>query len=372
MSDRNDKARTAEAVELMSAFAVCNFLGLARVTGDDHYEQLALRLVDGVHHELGRHRSDDRRHGWISGLSDEEGEAHPTAGGLRIGKPLPERGATEALDPDLEWDRDGQYFHYLTKWMYALDQVARFTRDPKYSRWARELARTAHRAFVYGPPAEGPMDSWRARPRRMFWKLSIDLSRPLVPSMGQHDPLDGFVTSVQLDVTASSIDPSSSPRLEAETADFARMLDPVDLATSDPLGLGGLLVDACRLVQLDGAEDLVDALIAAAVRGLEHCRWRMDLRAPAEHRLAFRELGLAIGLAGVPLLQQSAHRLVPPARARLAQLAGGLTLREAIESFWRRPEHRRTATWSEHADIDDVMLATSLVPDGFLLLGSAP
>lgn len=378
--DDSDEARTAEAVELMSAFAartgltsgapqrrylwtdafaVCNFLGLARVTGDARYEQLALRLVDAVHHELGRHRSDDRRRGWISGLPDDEAEAHPTVGGLRIGKPLPERGPSEPIDPDLEWDRDGQYFHYLTRWMYALDQTARFTRDPRYSRWARELARTAHRAFTHGPPDD----------RRMVWKLRIDLSRPLVASMGHHDPLDGFVTCLQLDATATSLDPSSSPRLEAEASDFARMLDPGDLATSDPLGLGGLLADAYRLVQLEAAPDLVEALLAAAVQGIAHCRWRMDLRAPAEMRLGFRELGLAIGLAGVARMEAAAHTLATPARARLAELVCELPLREAIESFWRRPEHRRTATWLEHADINDVMLATSLVPDGFLVLG---
>ncbi|MEN8259441.1 MAG: hypothetical protein ABFS02_02445, partial [Pseudomonadota bacterium] len=72
------------------AFAVCNFLGLARVTGEKRYAEMTLRLVDRVHHTLGRHRGDDSRKGWISGLSEQEGEAHPTRGGLRIGKGLPE------------------------------------------------------------------------------------------------------------------------------------------------------------------------------------------------------------------------------------------------------------------------------------------
>jgi hypothetical protein len=111
-----DNARTSQAVELMTrfayrtslssdqtarrylwtdAFAVCNYLGLSRATGDGRYQELALRLVDQVHHELGRHRRDDSRTGWISGLSDVEAEAHPTRGGLRIGKQLPERAATE-------------------------------------------------------------------------------------------------------------------------------------------------------------------------------------------------------------------------------------------------------------------------------------
>lgn len=39
-----------------------------------------------------------------------------------------------------------------------------------------------------------------------------------------------------------------------------------------------------------------------------------------------------------------------------------------IESFWRTPEHRRARSWSEHRDINEVMLATSLAPEGFLVL----
>ncbi len=344
------------------AFAVCNFLGLARATGDDRLQHFALTLVERVHHELGRHRPDERRAGWISGLSEEQGEDHPTAGGLRIGKPLPERTPSEPIDPDLEWERDGQYFHYLTKWMHALDRVARSTGRPRYGRWARELAHTAHRAFVYGPPHD----------RGMVWKLSIDLTRPLVPSMGQHDPLDGFVTSIQLDATAQLLEQSSDPQLRTEIADYGTMIASERLVTSDPLGIGGLLLDASRLVQLDTEPELVSALLAAAVRGLEHCRWRMDLKAPADHRLAFRELGLAIGLAGVPIIERFVNRLAPAARARLDDLAPHMPLCDAIESFWRRPEHRQGATWTEHADINDVMLATSLAPHGILVLGPEP
>jgi hypothetical protein len=85
---------------------------------------------------LGSHRPDDDRTGWLDGAS----AAHPTRGGLRIGKHLPERGAGERLDERLEWDRDGQYFHYLTKWMHALDQVSASTGDPRFRVWARELA----------------------------------------------------------------------------------------------------------------------------------------------------------------------------------------------------------------------------------------
>ncbi len=283
------------------AYAVCNFVTLGE-------RGLALELIDRVHRVLGR--------------GDAE---HPTRGGLRIGKPLPERAAGEPLVERLEWDRDGQYFHYLTKWMGALDAAAHGTDDEKLARWARELADTAHRAFVYGPPGH----------RRMYWKMSIDLTRPQVASMGHHDPLDGYITCLQLG-------------LDEAAADYRTMIDPHGLATADPLGLGGLLYDAYRLTRIDRDRPLRDALLAAARVGLEHYAVQPDLRLGAEHRLAFRELGLAIGLA-------AADQIGAKPVARYAHV------RAAIEGFWRDPDHRRSRTYREHEDINDVMLATALI-----------
>src|SRR5688572_29424758 len=93
------------------AFAVCNLLALRRATGIRDYDDLARRLVDAVHNVLGRHRADAPLTGWLSGFEENAGEAHPTIAGLRIGKPLPERPRGQPLEPDIEWDRDGQYFH---------------------------------------------------------------------------------------------------------------------------------------------------------------------------------------------------------------------------------------------------------------------
>jgi len=115
------------------AFAVCNFLELFERTGDQGYRVYATELIDQVHSVLGRFRRDEGRAGWISGLNDETGRNHPTAGGLRIGKPLKERGVDEVIDEQLEWDRDGQYFHYLTKWMHALCQAAFVMRSSELS-----------------------------------------------------------------------------------------------------------------------------------------------------------------------------------------------------------------------------------------------
>ena len=41
---------------------------------------------------------------------------------------------------------------------------------------------------------------------------------------------------------------------------------------------------------------------------------------------------------------------------------------DPIEAFWRDPANRRSNTWTEHRDINEVMLATSLAPDGYLML----
>jgi len=47
---------------------------------------------------------------------------------------------------------------------------------------------------------------------------------------------------------------------------------------------------------------------------------------------------------------------------RLAPLA------EIIEAFWLEPANRKTQSWMEHGDINMVMLATSLAPDGYVTL----
>ncbi len=355
------------------AFAVCNYLGLARTTGEQVYTERALQLVERVHHTLGRYRDDDPRSGWISGLAEDEGNRHPTLGGLRIGKKLPERDAHEPYDERREWDRDGQYFHYLTRWVHALDQVTRATLRPHYNTWARELAATAFQAFAYQP-------SSAAEPRRMFWKMSIDLTRPQVASMGQHDPLDGYISNLQLQSTTTALSsPVAGPNLDNITRQYATMMRGGEWATADPLGIGGLLVDAWRVQQLiqQGATpegQLPGRLLEAALAGLQHYARSGESDLPAGTRLAFREVGLTIGLHAVERMQQASDHATqrdttsPQSRTRLEALVRYLPLSDIIETFWRNPEHRRAPSWTEHQDINEVMLATSLAPDGYLQL----
>ena len=345
------------------AFAVCNFLGLARQTGEDRYLRFARELVDQVHHVLGRHRDDDPRQGWISGLPEEEGERHPTRGGLRIGKPLNERGPDQPPDSQLEWHQDGQYFHYLTKWMHALYRMGQETGEHRFQHWAAELAATAHKAFSYRISSGGP--------KRLVWKMSIDLSRPLVSSMGQHDPLDGLITCLELQ-TAAGFEPADGTDLTAAIADMTQMCSQARWATDDPLGIGGLLDDATRLGELIFERgmvrhELLHHLLVEAERSLRGLDWSILLSRSVGHRLAFRELGLAIGIHGLPRI----GRLVGPKRV-LATLSDGLQqyqpLAEQIEAFWSDPAHRLSRTWIDHRDINMVMLATSLAPESYLQL----
>ncbi len=344
------------------AFAVCNFIALAEHTSDTAYLDSARVLIDAVHQALGSYRDDDSRRGRLSGLAGTDAQNYPTVGGLRIGKALAERGKTEPYDEQKEWDRDGQYFHYLSKWMHALDTMARAVGEVKYNRWAVELAKTAHRAFTFTAP-DGT--------RRMYWKMSTDLTRPLVSSTGQHDALDAYITYLELSVTASSFGDDAGLAQEMEEA--AQMAEAMPLHTDDPLGLGGLLFDAARVTQLVATAQLplrglLRAVLEAVYDGTETYLRGDALRYAAQHRLAFRELGLSTGLHAVSLMETLNTSVLhnDVLAEQLDALRAFAPVAETIELFWLRSDHRRTPLWHEHEDINDVMLATSLLPDGFL------
>jgi hypothetical protein len=336
------------------AFAVCNFLGIHRRTGKAEFLEFALRLVDQVHHVLGRHRDDEVRRGWISGLAEADGERHPTRGGLRIGKPLPERRVGVPLDPDTEWDRDGQYLHYLTQWMHALHRVAQDTGNLVFDDWAVELARAAHAAFATVRSPAGIA--------HLAWKMSIDLRRVLVPSMGQHDAIDMLACCLELQ--------ADRPVLEREIAEVQSLAEAGQFETGDALGVGGLLISACRLASLAEREQFVgevflQSLFHAARRSLDTLA-RADFGSgPAESRLAFRELGLAIGLQAPARLHEKSLSCVW-LRDALDAMEKYTYLVARIESFWSEAAHRRNRSWTRHRQINDVMLATCLQPDGYL------
>jgi hypothetical protein len=353
------------------AFAVCNFIELSRRTGDPQYMELALKLVDQVHQTLGRHRKDDNGTGWISGLDEQEGNRHPTKGGLRIGKEMKERGPSEPYDERMEWNRDGQYYHYLTQWMHALNCVTRLTGDQIFNTWAIELAQTAHAAFTHDAPSGGR--------KRMYWKMNIALSHPLVTSMGQHDPLDGYVTYHQLQATASAHEMRSATVLRSEIADMEKICRRRNWATDDPLGLGSLLCNGYKVAQMIVSGHFEDHyifkdLLSASLQGLSFLSKTNHFDLPLAFRLPFRELGLTIGLKALKRLQlllaEKAHFF--DRKAPLADLMDLLMestpLIERIQGDWIEDRNRKIDVWTEHQDINMTMLATSLAPEGYLTL----
>ncbi len=84
-------------------------------------------------------------------------------------------------------DRDGQYFHYLAMWLYALAVLGRF--NSEYRERGVALARDIHRPFVV--PGRG-----------VLWKLKEDLSGPYPGyGFGALDAFDGYVSYRLLDET---------------------------------------------------------------------------------------------------------------------------------------------------------------------------
>ncbi len=343
------------------AFAVCNLLELYRQKGEEEYLHLARQLIRQVHLVLGTYRYDDTRTGWISGLAEEEGAKHPTIGGLRIGKRQAERGVNDPYDEHLEWERDGQYYHYLTKWMHALLCMSLATREQRYHRWAIELASAAYHKFSYQPHPQAA--------KRLYWKMSTDLSYPLVSSSGQHDPLEGLLIYCELEALRQP----DFPSLNNEIQELSKMCRGRKWFTLDPLGIGALLEYCYRGAQLLVRDALPDAsllweVMNAAVSSLDAISYH-DWSGPARLRLAFRELGLAIGVQAIrelivftpqhPLL----HQLF---RAQVNALSEIVNKFPKLERFWLNLNHQKNTTWTEYADINSVMLVTALLPHSYL------
>ena len=98
------------------------------------------------------------------------------------------------------------------------------------------------------------------------------------------------------------------------------------------------------------------------------------MRLPVGYRLAFRELGLSIGLRAVEKIRELIEQNSTPLRNKrslnslLNSLGRHAGLREIIERFWLEGTNRKASSYTAHHDINQVMLATSLAPNGFLEL----
>ncbi len=131
------------------AFGVLLYLSLHRETGEARWLDAAEQLVGEVERVLGR------KHG------------------LRIGEAP---------------DRDGQYFHYLAMWLFALAKLGE--QKPEYRARGIAIARDVHAAF-FVPGV------------RVMRKMKHDLSGPYPRhGFGALDAFDGYVSYRMLDEEA--------------------------------------------------------------------------------------------------------------------------------------------------------------------------
>jgi hypothetical protein len=162
------------------AFGVVLLVSLRNQLADDRFLQQAEWVVGEVDRVLGRPR------------------------GIRIGQ---------------QPDRDGQYYHYLAMWLFALWRLGRL--KPQYHERALELARTIHPRFVI--PGVG-----------VHWKMLEDLSGPYPGfGLGALDAFHGMVVYRLLDA-------------EGLAAEIGQMRELVEqsyprLRVTQDLGLGMLL-----------------------------------------------------------------------------------------------------------------------------------
>lgn len=328
------------------AFAVQSFFGLSHALDSEAYKQQALKLIELVHEHLGKYHPQDTRKGWISGLSEEEAKTRPTIAGLRIGKELPERKNDESYNSRLEWERDGQYFHYLSRWMMALLQAFTETNDKKYLFEARDLFLSTKK-FIYGS----------GNALAMYWKMDTELSRPLVPSMGHHDPLEGLLCGLSIKNAIFEEDKTLNSLIQK----FEAMCENKTWETTDPLGIGGLLLNAVRAAELE-AEGVE---LPASVKAQKLLRESMDslIRLNGfgkddnpNRRLAFRECGLSLGLR---VLKGSKNAIF--GTSSVEGFEQFFPLASAIEEFWLNGKHRQASTWTDHLDINSVSLAASQI-----------
>uniref|UniRef100_A0A915JSW7 Alpha-1,2-Mannosidase n=1 Tax=Romanomermis culicivorax TaxID=13658 RepID=A0A915JSW7_ROMCU len=269
------------------AYGVVSFLNLFCITKDEAFLNQAKILIKSVHDVLGKTRDGRERLGNAT-------EDHPTLGGLRLCKfscykSLSQSSHVQRMkrkigkpnDEGSSMDGDGQYYHYLTKWMFALNRMTFVTTDSTYNKWAIELAQSIHPHFV--EKSESGMA------KRMCWKVSINLSKPLVNSEGGLDPYDGYVTYCILRDTSNDSDTLSS-----EINDLKNLIDRryESYSTHDTLDAG----EALWLTSWCSGEPWAQRVYRVARSAVNILRERGEFDETHRHRLAFREFGTTIGV----------------------------------------------------------------------------
>jgi hypothetical protein len=231
------------------AFGVVLLVSLHVELEDPQYLEQARALVAEVERVLGRPR------------------------GLRIGEAA---------------DRDGQYYHYLAMWMYALSILGRYV--PEYRAKGIQLARDVHDAFVV--PDRG-----------VWWKMREDLSGPDpdFAGFGELDAFDGYVSYRLLGDAA----------LAPQISDMRRLVERTypGLTIEQDLGIGMML----WMTQFFPHEDWAVTQRARCLRSLDRL-WMEDgyfCRGPSLHhvKFAFTNYGVAVGLQSVEAMSDRVDHL---------------------------------------------------------------
>lgn len=218
------------------AFGVVLYVSLYRQTGDSKWIEAAEALVADVERVLGRPR------------------------GYRIGEAP---------------DRDGQYFHYLAMWLYALSCLGEH--DSSYREKGIGIAKAIHGPFVI--PGTG-----------VIWKMKEDLSGPYPGyGLGAMDAFDGYVSYRLLGET----------ELADEIAEMKAIMDRQyrSLDIDQDLGLGMMLWlahffpdEGWAKVQADRAFDALDDL------WIEPPGYFARATHARQVRIAFANYGVSVGL----------------------------------------------------------------------------
>lgn len=185
-------------------------------------------------------------------------------------------------------DRDGQYFHYLAMWLFALWRLSQVR--PSYRTAAIGLVRAIHPAFFV--PGRG-----------VLWKMREDLSGPY-PGYG-YGALDPFHAAVVYRL----IDPVG---LASEIGDMESLVEATypDLTVTQDLGLGMMLWQAHFQPERRWARVQRERSLAVLDRMWVDppgyfCRepgaWSV--------RFAFTNYGVAVGLQGVGAWPERVARL---------------------------------------------------------------
>jgi hypothetical protein len=185
-------------------------------------------------------------------------------------------------------DRDGQYFHYLAMWLFALARLGEV--KPDYRQRGIALVRDIHPAFVI--PGRG-----------VIWKMNEDLSAPYPGyGLGAMDAYDGYVAYRLLDETALA-------------SEIAQMRDLVErswrtLEIEQDLGLGMML----WLAHFFPGERWAGEQSKRAIRTLD-TMW-VDppghfCRAPSlcNTKFAFTNYGVSLGLQSIGIWAERVRKL---------------------------------------------------------------